>query len=63
MNKEVRDDIEGMIYQIEAVIKDFDGWYHWNQEASDMMWEEMKKLIKKYCDPKKGMYIDNIIRG
>jgi hypothetical protein len=62
MNKAVQDDIELMMYRIEAVVRDYEGLYHWNTEASDIVWEKMKEIIEQYCDPKKGMYINIIIR-
>jgi hypothetical protein len=63
MDKDIRDDIELMMHKIKAAVWNHDGWYHWNTEASDIVWEKMREIIKQYCDPKKGMYIDNIIRG
>jgi hypothetical protein len=51
-----------MMYRIEALVKEYDGLYHWSTAASDIVWGKMKEIIKQYCDPKKGMYINNIIR-
>jgi coenzyme F420-reducing hydrogenase alpha subunit len=60
LEKEIQDDIETIMYEVEKVVRGYEVWYHWHEKASEIVWGRMKVVIKEICDPKKMIYIYNV---
>jgi hypothetical protein len=56
----VKDDVEALLYQIDECINDYDNYYHFRDEAKDIIMVRMRELIKDYVNPKSELYKNNI---